>query len=104
MSVRYQTISIFILLAVACSCFKLFNNKQPNGYDRNLSLKYVSYAAVAFCPKTCLESWTCGTTAKYPRLVNVTYIENSVSKAAGYIGYDPSTETIISAWRGSNNI
>lgn len=90
-NLNYTTISLYILLCISATSFKLSLNHQSNGYDRTISQKYVSYAAVAFCPKNCVESWTCGTTAKYPRLVNVTYIENSVSKAAGYIGYDPST-------------
>lgn len=36
--------------------------------------------------------------------MNVTYIENSLIKAAGYIGYDPSTESIVISWRGSDNV
>lgn len=60
-------------------------------YDRVLSQKWAGFASLAFCPKTCLEGWSCGGGAKLPKLVNVTYIENSVTKAAGYIGYDPST-------------
>lgn len=31
--------------------------------------------------------FTCGTSSKYPKLVNVTYIENQFTKAVVYIGY-----------------
>jgi hypothetical protein len=93
------------LLVLSLFLLASMGQPQPNPtYDPTLSLKYATYASLAFCPRRCLESWSCATGATYPKLVNVTYIENSVTKAAGYIGYDPSTQTLITSWRGSNNI
>jgi hypothetical protein len=40
---------------------------------------------------------------EYPKLINVTYLENSVTKASGFIGYDPNAQTIVTSWRGSSN-
>lgn len=53
-NLNYTTISLYILLCISATSFKLSLNHQSNGYDRTISQKYVSYAAVALCPKNCV--------------------------------------------------
>lgn len=35
--------------------------------------------------------------------MSVTYLENSITKASGFIGFEISTGTMIISWRGSSN-
>lgn len=76
---------------------------QANPYILKDSQKYAAYSAITHCAKACIEAWTCGTILHYPKLVNVTYLENTLTKAVGFIGYEPSTETLVTSWRGSSN-
>lgn len=94
-------ISLIIISVIALTSSFILS---PNNYDTVLSAKYAAYSAIAFCPKSCIESSSCGTTAKYPKLTSVTYVENSVTKAVAYVGYEPATQTIVTSWRGSNNV
>jgi hypothetical protein len=57
---------------------------------------------MAFCPKKCLEAWNCGW-SKNISLVDVTYIDDSTTKTAGYIGYNNKTKVVMASWRGSDN-
>lgn len=68
-----------------------------------MSIRYATLASIAFCPKQCIESWTCVAGTKYGNLTFVTYIENPKTLVAGYVGYDASTKTLITSWRGSSN-
>jgi predicted lipase len=58
---------------------------------------------VAYCPKTCLENWSCKTSAHDP-LTEVSYIVFNLTQAPGYIGYSASRNAIIVSFRGSQNI
>ena len=50
-----------------------------------------------------MEAWNCKPTLKSPKLTNVTYIENSFTKACSFVGYDPALQEIIISSRGSCN-
>lgn len=72
-------------------------------YDLELSKIYVAYGILSYCPKKCLESWSCEFSKNYPKLINVTHINNDITLAAAYIGYEPVSRTVIISWRGSAN-
>lgn len=86
-----KSIAVLISIFVVSSCFRFPFGKsedlQANAYVLKDSQKYAAYSSITHCPKTCIEAWTCGTIVHLPKLVNVTYLENSVTKAVGFIGY-----------------
>lgn len=100
-----------LIVALACIassvCFQVPFMKQnkltQDPYVIKNSQKYALYSAITHCPKACIEAWTCGTIAHLPKLVNVTYLDNSVTKASGFIAYDPSNNNLVISWRGSSN-
>ena len=96
--------AIISLLILTLGALLFFSSQQSNGYNIDDSKRYASYAAVAFCPKDAVEAWSCGTTSKYPKLANVTYVENERTKAVSYIGYNPVEKEMVISWRGSCNI
>lgn len=81
--------NLCLVLALICLTFSftLKKSMETNGFDIVKSRKYSGYASLAYCPKKCLESWTCKTGEKFPPLVNVTHINNDITLAAVYIGY-----------------
>ena len=78
---------IFAAMVVLTMAFQI--NQSPNGYNINDSRRYAVYTSIVFCPKDKVEAWSCKTGEGYPKLTNVTYVENTFTKAASYIGYNP---------------
>lgn len=93
-------IFIFLLITLG-SCFH--EKVALTTYDLELSKIYVAYGILSYCPKKCLESWSCEFSKSYPKLINVTHINNDITLAAAYIGYEPVSKTVIISWRGSAN-
>lgn len=101
--------AILIIAVIVClaSSFSIFPQEpafQSDPYNLANSKKYAAHSSITHCPKACIESWSCQTTAHLPKLVNVTYLENGITKAVGFVGYESSTESLIVSWRGSSNI
>ena len=34
----------------------------------------------------------------------ITYLDSSLTKAVGYVGFDPMSNQVVIGWRGSSNI
>lgn len=62
------------------------DNAEP--YDKADSKSYAIYSGLAYCPKKCLESWTCEGGKDLKRFGEVSYINNLVTLASCYIGYE----------------
>ena len=59
-------------------------------------------AAVAFCPRRCIEAWDCATTQSIP-FKHTFYAKHPFTLAAGYLGYHSDLNQIILSFRGSCN-
>jgi len=98
-----------VLLALLLALFSVGDSfvmstpLQLNPYDVKKSQEYAVFASVAYCPRTCLENWSCKTSAHDP-LTDVSYIVFNLTQAPGYIGYSASRNAIIVSFRGSSNI
>lgn len=78
--------------------------EQPlPAYNVTDSQDVVRFAAVAFCNKECVSTWTCKTGLSVP-LTNSFYVEHFLTKAAGFVGYSSIRNQIILSFRGSNNV
>ena len=95
--------AILLTLCAVGKGFVMGSAPQLNPYDINKSKEYAVFASVAYCPRTCLENWSCKTSA-YDPLTDVSYIVYNLTQAPGYIGYSPSRNAIIVSFRGSSNI
>lgn len=94
---------IGIVLAVVLtitSAFSIYKTSAPN-YNLTESKEFIKLAAVAFC-NDCLKKWTCKTTAEMP-MTDILYVDQSVTKIHGYVGYMPHKNLIVASFRGSNN-
>lgn len=74
-----------------------------NGYNVTFSKSVIAYGILSYCPKKCIENWDCELSKSYPKLINVTHINNDITLAAAYIGYEPVSKYVYVSWRGSAN-
>lgn len=88
------------LTLVSVTCLVI---SDVEGYDKTQSKEYAYYAGLAYCPKNCLESWTCKGGKDLTNFVEVTHINSFVTNASGYIGYEKAKNMIIASFRGSDN-
>lgn len=68
-----------------------------------LSKEYAYYAGLAYCPKKCLEPWSCKGGKDLVNFGEVTFINSLVTNASCYIGYEKKKNMIIASFRGSDN-
>lgn len=94
---------LFLLLPFTLSFSFQQPSEQLQAYDLALSKTYAAYGILSYCPKSCLESWTCKFSQNYPKLINVTHVNNAITLAAAYIGYEPVSKVVVISWRGSAN-
>lgn len=97
-----------IIVFLLCLCalgfrIPLVKETQVSSFDISMARTYVAYGVLSYCPKKCLEDWSCQFSKNYPKLINVTHVNNEVTLAAAYIGYEPISKTVVISWRGSNN-
>lgn len=94
---------VLLALLALCQCFVLDPQINLTPYNVQKSREYAVFASVAYCPRTCLENWSCKSSEHDP-LTDVTYIVFNLTQAPGYIGYSPSRNAIILSFRGSQNL
>ena len=61
---------------------------------------------LSYCDKKCLENWTCEITKNYlkdDKVINVTWVMGTLTRAAGYVAYDVTKNLIVISLRGSAN-
>ncbi len=92
-------ILIFLLVAPSLS-FSLKKNALP--YNVKDSTDYAYLSGLAYCPKKCLDGWTCKSGVQFD-LVEVVHISNDITLAACFIGYFRSHNLIVVSFRGSAN-
>lgn len=98
-----KTIVVLFLVFVIGSSFFFKEQPRLTPYNVTKSKDYAIFASLAYCPSSCLSSWTCKTGATEP-LTEVSYIENNTTKAGGYVGYSAKRDLVVISFRGSANI
>lgn len=91
---------LLLLLATPSLSFILKKNALP--YNVKDSSDYAYLAGLAYCPKKCLDGWSCKSGVQFD-LVEVTHINNDITLASCYIGYFRSKNLIVVSFRGSAN-
>ena len=97
---RYYFLVLAILLC-STHAFEIITQPAPS-YNITASQEIVKLAAVAFCGQECLQSWSCKTASPL-KLTDILYIDNTVTKVHGFVGYRGETNEIVVSFRGTSN-
>ncbi|KAH3742898.1 lipase family protein [Pelomyxa schiedti] len=62
------------------------------------------YAMSTFCTDASVESWNCSACMENPSFVFDTFVRDTATGTDGIVGYDAQNETVIVAFRGTDNI
>lgn len=93
-------IFLVLLLTTTALCFSI---KNADSYDPATSKEYAYYAGLAYCGKRCLEKWDCKGGVNLTHFGEVTHVNNLVTVASAYVGYEKVKNMIIVSFRGSSN-
>lgn len=77
-----QVILVALLLVLTAS-FKI-SNSIP--YNVKSSTDYAYFSGLAYCPKKCLEGWSCKAGLPW-KIIDVTYINNDITLASCFAAY-----------------
>jgi hypothetical protein len=95
--------TLIVLFALIALSFPfVIKNSVP--YNVKDSSDYAYLAGLAYCPKKCLENWSCKSGEQFSGMVDLSHINNDITLASCYIGYNRPTNQIIISFRGSDNI
>jgi hypothetical protein len=95
-----STYLLIILLFTSSSCFVIKESAVP--YNVKDSTDYAYLSGLAYCPKKCLETWSCKSGEQFA-LVDLAHISNIITLASCFIGYYQPKNQIIVSFRGSAN-
>lgn len=91
-AVFIATIAVFIATAQA-------------SYDPNAAWSALHFCKTAYCDASAISSWSCGPACGFhPNFKVQGVYHNTTIDSQGYTGYDPSSNSIVVAFRGSSNI
>lgn len=91
---------LIALLLVLTTTFKI-SNSIP--YNIKSSTDYAYFSGLAYCPRKCLENWSCKAGLPW-KVSDVAYINNDITLASCFIAYIKDSNEIIISFRGSANI
>jgi len=92
-------------LAAAVAASLLCAQAIATSYDPTVAMSSLYFAKIGYCPAAEIGAWNCGESCQYHSGFQVKGVyTNSSIESQGYSGYDPNTNTIILAFRGSSNI
>ena len=95
--------STFILLSLVITTVLYINLRNPAPYVPEESREYAYYAGLAYCGKKCLEAWNCQGGKDLIHFGEVTHVNNLLTVASAYVGYEKQKNQIIVSFRGSAN-
>lgn len=102
-------IAVLFLLVAASSV--LVEQAQPAAkkanavpYNVKESTDYAYLAGLAYCPKKCLENWSCKSGQQFTGMVDLSHVNNDITLASCFIGYNRPTGQIVISFRGSANM
>jgi hypothetical protein len=75
-----------------------------SAYDSDAAMMGWYLSKSAFCDRAAIVNWSCPTCGNVPGLEHVLLSHNESTGGQGYCGYLPSSNTVIIAFRGSDDI
>lgn len=95
-----KTFVVFYLVAV---CFG--SNASTHTYDSSLAMSCWAYGKAVNCGSTDIIHWNCTSCAAYnPGMVDVGVVDNALTGAQAFVGYNTRTHMVVMTFRGSVNI
>mgnify|MGYP000232887710 CR=1 FL=1 len=95
--------SYLLCLGLTLTLVSSFVVRSRETYDKAESKDMVYYAGLAYCPKKCLLAWDCESGKQFTNFGEVTHVNNAITLASAYIGYEKKKNLIIVSYRGSAN-
>lgn len=77
---------------------------QAPTYDPNQAMDSLWYCKAAYCLAADIQTWNCSMCSYHNGFTNVNVYEHEAFDGQGYTGYNPDTNMIVVAFRGSSNI
>ena len=76
---------------------------SASNYDENLSLKAAHYSGASYCMYELIDAWFCGGHCDaIPGVSNIHRAFDPETRTFGYTAYEPNSDLIVLAFRGSN--
>lgn len=72
-------------------------------FDLQRAISGVYYSKIAYCTETGILAWDCDACPKFPKMQNVSALQSELDLEQSWLAYDPSSNTIILAYRGTEN-
>jgi len=96
---------LLLVMIVAMSIATIFTEAGYNyQYSETTAMQSLEYAKIAYCPSGNIRSWTCAACPLHPNFKLFQVYDNQSLDSQAYSGYDPDTNRIVVAFRGSYNI
>ena len=98
---RFAHVVVFLITASAVEFSEILGN---HGVGFGISFHAIDYSAAAYCSYPSLKSWTCGNAcSKNSAFKEVTQHLNTAKNTFAFSGFDPWTDIIVLAFRGTNS-
>jgi hypothetical protein len=72
-------------------------------YDSNVAMNGWYLSKSTFCNRSEIAEWTCPVCALIPGMVDVVVAHNETTGGQGFVGYLPSSNVVVVAFRGSDD-
>lgn len=93
---------IFALVLAVAAC--VVSASKSYNYDPAIAMEALFYCKIAYCPGSAIQAWTCDACSLHSGFqLNAVY-QNPSLQSQAYSGYNPNTNRIVVAFRGSSNI
>jgi len=93
-----------LVLSLLFALSSAFIMQTATPYNTKDSKDYAILSGLAYCPKKCLQTWSCKSGAEFKSFGEVSFINNEITLASCFIGYDSSKNQILASFRGSANV
>jgi len=74
-------------------------------YDQTTAERVYNYSKISYCAQPYIQSWDCGIDCQnFPGMSSIQVFFNALRQAQGYTGYDPNSNMIVAAIRGTADV
>jgi hypothetical protein len=92
-----------LLLVIAVAL--ITSSVEGRNYSLPRALSGVYYSKAAYCDAEQIAKWNCGPTCTYhANFTDIEVYSNSTYDSQTYVGYNPTDDEIVVAFRGSSNL
>lgn len=103
--ISFPIIALLLFTLVALAGFaSAAKDRRSYGYNPTIAMEALEYCKIAYCPAPDISMWNCAACGLHSSFQLYNVYTNSSLQSQAYSGYNPSTNRIVVAFRGSSNI